>query len=45
MSRAIVTLLLILVVVVGGIVALSRINTEKPLVRVEKVVPNAALAK
>ena len=45
MSRSLVILLLILILVVGGLFALAGMDTEKPPVRVEKVIPNEKLAK
>jgi hypothetical protein len=44
MSRLVVTLVVILVVVIGGLFALSRLSHEKAPVRVEKVVPLANLS-
>lgn len=43
MARLVVTLLVVLVVIVGGLFALSGLAREKPPVRVEKVVPLANL--
>ncbi len=43
MSRLLIVLLVILVVVVGGLVVLAGRNHDKPLTRVEKVVPLANL--
>lgn len=43
MSRSLVTLLVLLVVLVGGLFFLAGRNTEKPSVQVEKVVPLANL--
>lgn len=34
-----------LVVIIGGAVWLSRLDTTKPLTKVEKVIPDNALAK
>lgn len=45
MSRSLLILILIVVAVVGGIFALSSMNTEVPPTRVEKDVLNEALAK
>lgn len=45
MSRSTVLLLLIIVLVGGGLWYLSRMNTEKPLTRVEKTIPNDKLGK
>jgi hypothetical protein len=45
MSRSSLILLLILVLLVGGAVALSRMDVERPLTRVEKIVPNETLGK
>ncbi|QQV78680.1 hypothetical protein H5J25_08820 [Sphingomonas aliaeris] len=44
MSRLVVTLVVILVVVVGGLFVLSGMAQEKSPVRVEKVVPLANLS-
>ncbi|MEG3122696.1 MULTISPECIES: hypothetical protein [unclassified Sphingomonas] len=44
MSRLVVTLVVILVVVVGGLFVLSGMAHEKSPVRVEKVVPLANLS-
>lgn len=35
---------IVAIVLVGGVVALSRMDTSKPLTRVEKIVPDNALA-
>lgn len=45
MSRPLVILLLLLLAVVGGLFVLAGLDTEKPLTRVEKVVPSDKLAK
>jgi hypothetical protein len=45
MSRLLVLLAVILVVLVGGLFALVSMDTEKPPVRVEKLVPNEKLAQ
>ncbi|WP_260598901.1 hypothetical protein [Sphingomonas endolithica] len=44
MSRLVVTLIVVLVVVIGGLFVLSGMANEKPPVRVEKVVPLANLS-
>jgi preprotein translocase subunit YajC len=44
MSRSMVTLLVILLIVVGGMFLLSRRAKEQPVTHVEKVVPLANLA-
>lgn len=44
MSRLVVTLIVVVVIVVGGLFVLSGLSHEKPLVRVEKVVPLANLS-
>lgn len=45
MSRALIILLLILLAIGGGLYFLASLDTEKPLTRVEKVVPSDKLAK
>lgn len=45
MSRSTVILLLIIVLVGGGLWYLSRMDTEQPLTRVEKTIPNDKLGK
>lgn len=45
MSRSLLLLLLILVLLVGGALYLSRMNVERPLARVEKIVPNEKLGQ
>ena len=45
MSRLITIIVAIVVIVGGGIWFLSTLDTEKPLVHVEKVVPSDKLAK
>lgn len=44
MSRLVVTLIVLLVLVVGGLFLFSSLAHEKPPVRVEKVVPLANLS-
>jgi hypothetical protein len=44
MSRLII-LIVILIVVIGAAVALSRMDASSPLTRVEKIVPDNALAR
>ena len=44
-SRPLVYLILFLALIVGGLFYLSSIDTEQPLTRVEKPVPNDKLAK
>lgn len=45
MSRSTLILILILVLVGGGLWYLSHKDTEKPLTRVEKTIPNEKLGK
>jgi len=46
MLRPVVIRLILAVIVIAGVVfALSRIDSAKPLKRVEKIVPDNALAK
>lgn len=45
MSRLLVTVLIILLASCGGLYLLAGLDTEKPLTRVEKVVPSDKLAK
>lgn len=45
MSRSTLILLVIIVLVGGGLWYLSGKNTEKPLTRVEKIIPNDKLGK
>ncbi|MEG3086047.1 hypothetical protein [Sphingomonas sp. PB4P5] len=44
MSRLVVTLIVVVVLVIGGLFLLSGLAHEKPPVRVEKVVPLANLS-
>ena len=44
MSRFLLVLILLVLIVFGALFALSRMNSEKPLTKVEKVVPNEKLA-
>ncbi|MES2450184.1 hypothetical protein NDN01_06985 [Sphingomonas sp. QA11] len=44
MSRSLIALIVILVVVIGGLFFLAGRTNEKPLTRVEKVVPLANLS-
>ncbi len=44
MSRSLIALIVILIVVIGGLFVLSGRAHEKPLTRVEKVVPLANLS-
>lgn len=44
MSRLVITIIVILAVVIGGLFLLAGRAQDKPLVRVEKVVPLANLA-
>ncbi|MEG3151395.1 hypothetical protein U1769_15990 [Sphingomonas sp. ZT3P38] len=44
MSRPLIALIIILVVVIGGLFVLAGRSNEKPLTRVEKVVPLANLS-
>lgn len=45
MSRLITILIVILLIIGGGLWFLSTLDTEKPLTRVEKVVPGDKLGK
>jgi hypothetical protein len=45
MSRLLIILVLLIAIVFGALFVLSRVNGEKPLTRVEKVVPNDKLAR
>lgn len=45
MSRSSVILLLILVVIIAGLVMLSRKDVSQPLTHVEKTIPNEKLGK
>ena len=45
MSRSMLILILLLVIVVGGLIALANVNTEVTPVRVEKAMLNEAAAK
>lgn len=45
MSRSSILLIVVLALVIGGAVYLSRMDVEKPLTRVEKIVPNEKLGK
>ncbi|NNM76738.1 hypothetical protein HJG53_07485 [Sphingomonas sp. ID1715] len=44
-SRLPIVLVLLLLVVLGGLYWLSTVDTEKPLTRVEKTIPNDRLGK
>ena len=44
MSRPVIALIIILIIVVGGLFVLAGRSSEKPLTRVEKVVPLANLS-
>ena len=44
MSRPVIALIIILIIVIGGLVVLAGRSNEKPLTRVEKVVPLANLS-
>ncbi|CAN5745542.1 hypothetical protein BH11PSE6_BH11PSE6_04730 [soil metagenome] len=44
MSRPVIALIIILIIVVGGLFVLAGRSNEKPLTRVEKVVPLANLS-
>lgn len=45
MSRPLIIIAVLLVALLGGAAALAGLNSEKPLTRVEKVVPLASLQK
>jgi hypothetical protein len=45
MSRSSILFLLVLALLIGGAIYLSRMDVEKPLTRVEKIVPNEKLGK
>lgn len=45
MARPLIILAVLFVVVMGGVAVLAGLNGEKPLTRVEKVVPLASLQK
>lgn len=45
MSRSSILLVIILALLIGGAIYLSRMNVEAPLNRVEKIVPNEKLGK
>lgn len=45
MVRPLIILAVLFVILMGGVAALAGLNGEKPLARVEKVVPLASLQK
>ncbi len=45
MSLPLIIVAVVLVALIGGVVLLASSNSEKPLTRVEKVVPLASLQK
>lgn len=45
MARPLIIIAVLLVVLMGGVAVLASLNGEKPLTRVEKVVPLASLQK
>lgn len=45
MSRPLIIIAVLLVALLGGVAVLAGLNGEKPLTRVEKVVPLASLQK
>lgn len=45
MSRSPILFLLVLALIIGGAIYLSRMDVEQPQTRVEKIVPNEKLGK
>jgi len=45
MARPLIIIAVLLAILIGGITVLAGLNGEKPLTRVEKVVPLASLQK